>query len=294
MSAREGDRAREAAEPRDAPDATLDCPSCGAPLAGAFCAACGERRPRAADRSLAALLGQAFEALFSLDSKLLRTLRLLVTRPGFLSAEWARGARVRYVKPLQLFVLANLAYFLLQPLTGANTLATPLSSHLGRQLYSPFARALVDEELASGQLTLEAYEARFDARGERLSRSLIFLLWFLIAPVVALTQVGSGRRWIEHLILALHFTCWMLLGALIFFAFCLRALLAFWRPPSAELWLSGATFLLLGGWLVLAYRRFYGNGSWSAFARVLGFLPLLLVVLVVYRFTLFLVTLATL
>lgn len=287
-----------ALDPRDAggtpSGAALPCPSCGAPLTDAFCAACGERRPGPSDRSLAALLGQACEAVFSLDGKLLRTLRLLVTRPGFLSAQWSRGARVRYVKPLQLFVLANLAYFFLQPFTGASTFATPLASHLGRQLYSPLARSLVEEELAARDLSLEEFELRFDARGDRLSRSLIFLLWLLIAPAVALTQLGGERRWVEHLILALHFTCWMLLGALVAFAFVLRALLAVWHPPSPEMFLSGATFLLLGAWLALAFRRFYGNGRWSALARVLGFLPLLLVVFVTYRFTLFLVTLASL
>ena len=35
----------------------------------------------------------------------------LLTRPGYLSAEQLRGSRVRYVKPLSLFISINVVYY---------------------------------------------------------------------------------------------------------------------------------------------------------------------------------------
>jgi len=51
--------------------------------------------------------------MLSLDSKLLRTLRPLISRPGFLTKAYLAGKRVRYVNPLRLYLVCSLAFFLM-------------------------------------------------------------------------------------------------------------------------------------------------------------------------------------
>ena len=46
----------------------------------------------------------AFGSFFSYDQKVWSTLRVLITRPGLLTADYAAGRRVRYLSPFQLFL----------------------------------------------------------------------------------------------------------------------------------------------------------------------------------------------
>src|SRR5687768_16563949 len=87
------------------------CSSCAAPLSGRFCAQCGERRIEPGEQTMRHFLRDSLADLASLDGKLLRTLRALIVRPGELTREFMDGRRVLYLRPLQLFLLANLIYF---------------------------------------------------------------------------------------------------------------------------------------------------------------------------------------
>ena len=54
--------------------------------------------------------------VFSLDSKLIITLKYLVVRPAFLSHEFILGKRVSYINPIQLFIFTSFVYFLVNSL----------------------------------------------------------------------------------------------------------------------------------------------------------------------------------
>jgi len=56
-------------------DQAWTCPGCDAALASSYCPSCGESRPRPRDLTLRGLLDQAVDALVSIDSRLLRSLR---------------------------------------------------------------------------------------------------------------------------------------------------------------------------------------------------------------------------
>src|ERR1051326_7722 len=105
------------------------CPTCGAIAESRFCGACGEKESDRHDLSLAHFFSHALGEFFHFDSRIFRSFRLLFTRPGFLAAEYVRGCRKPYLHPFQLFFLANLLYFFLQPLTGWTGLRTPLYIH---------------------------------------------------------------------------------------------------------------------------------------------------------------------
>jgi hypothetical protein len=91
-------------QPPSAPDAL--CPSCGETLVGDFCHRCGEKRAEARDLTLRHFLSEAAQEFTSVEhSKIFRTLRALLFRPGFLTREWAAGRRNCYLKPLNLCLL---------------------------------------------------------------------------------------------------------------------------------------------------------------------------------------------
>lgn len=87
------------------------CLNCGAVLTGPFCAQCGQF-DAPADPTLRELLADAWDALTSLDGKLAASLRLLLTRPGGLTAEFFAGRRTRYLPPFRLYLVCSVLYFL--------------------------------------------------------------------------------------------------------------------------------------------------------------------------------------
>jgi hypothetical protein len=88
------------------------CLDCGSPLDGPYCAGCGQRD---VDRlvPLGELVGDLLDELAGLQTRLVRTLRMLVLRPGVLTGEYVEGRRVRYVPPPRLYLILALGFFLL-------------------------------------------------------------------------------------------------------------------------------------------------------------------------------------
>src|SRR5262245_13527469 len=106
------------------------CASCGEAVAGRYCGTCGELQLNAGDQSVRAFLKDAASDVASLDSKLYRTVVALITTPGKLTSEFMAGRRVGYVRPLQLFLIANLIYFVVNPFTQYSGHITLLQSQM--------------------------------------------------------------------------------------------------------------------------------------------------------------------
>jgi len=96
------------------PPSARRCENCGVPLQGDHCHACGQPT-KGLVRHFSSILGDFFDTVLNIDSRVLRTLGPLLTRPGFLTMEYFAGRRVRYVTPMRLFLfLTLLAFFAIQ------------------------------------------------------------------------------------------------------------------------------------------------------------------------------------
>src|SRR6188472_541842 len=87
-----------------------NCPNCGPTLEGPFCAQCGQKATPL-NPSLRDILHDVVDEVLNVDSKIFKSVRLLLTRPGFLSREQFGGRRIRYVSPIRLYLLCSLVYF---------------------------------------------------------------------------------------------------------------------------------------------------------------------------------------
>ncbi|MFL6519971.1 MAG: DUF3667 domain-containing protein [Chthoniobacterales bacterium] len=87
------------------------CENCGAPLAGDFCAQCGQH---AIDyrRSIFRVLLDAADSFFNWDTKFLHTVNQLLIHPWQLTNDFNAGRRARYVHPLRLYLIASIVFFL--------------------------------------------------------------------------------------------------------------------------------------------------------------------------------------
>jgi hypothetical protein len=86
------------------------CENCGAPMAGPFCAQCGQH---AVDyrRSFRHVIVDVLDSLLNFESKFFATIGWLIVRPWHLTSEFLAGRRVRYVHPLRLYLLVSILFF---------------------------------------------------------------------------------------------------------------------------------------------------------------------------------------
>lgn len=87
------------------------CANCGTAAPLDYCPACGQEQ-HDLHRSLRGVLAEVLDNVAGWDGKILATFRLLLVRPGALTAEFLAGRRVRYLRPLRVFFLASLAFVL--------------------------------------------------------------------------------------------------------------------------------------------------------------------------------------
>jgi hypothetical protein len=281
------------------PAAQRVCVTCGTPLQGEYCHVCGERTLAADDKRLISFLKDALNGAFDTDARLWRSLRVVVTKPGELTAEHLRGRRRIYLSPLQLFLLANLLFFtMIGTIGGFDTFTTRLRHHVEMGGYGAAASELVARRARAGTTERIAYEQRFDEATPRYANSLVIVMVPLLA--VALYGLYGGHRYfVHHLVFALHFFAWLLLLQVVL-SLILRllshAVLALIDADTAnamllrlnsELFVGLPLTLLVVWYLVAALRRSYGDSLPVALARALGVLAGLAVALTLYRMFLF-------
>ena len=95
----------------------MQCPNCGKERGVSFCGHCGQN-DRDYLRSLPSLVSDLTREIFQLDSRTFRTLKLLVLRPGELSAEFSRNRRASYSSPVRLYLFFSLLFFFILSVTA--------------------------------------------------------------------------------------------------------------------------------------------------------------------------------
>jgi hypothetical protein len=93
-----------------------DCLNCGAPLAGDYCHACGQKAH--VHRTLSAFWHDLLHSVMHFDGKLWRTLPLLAWHPGDLTRRYIHGERVRFVSPIALFLFTVFLMFAIFSVAG--------------------------------------------------------------------------------------------------------------------------------------------------------------------------------
>lgn len=89
-----------------------NCLNCNAEVHGKYCHVCGQENLEPAE-SLWHLIAHFFNDITHFDGKFFSTLVLLLTRPGFLSAEYKMGRRNSYLNPVRMYIFSSFLFFLL-------------------------------------------------------------------------------------------------------------------------------------------------------------------------------------
>jgi hypothetical protein len=258
--------------PDPAPDR---CPNCGASVPDRFCGACGQEK-KSLRIPLHRIAGEAFAELFSLDSRIGRTLLGLFVRPGAATRAYLDGRRASQTSPVKLYLVTSFAFFLVSAVVPSEVGAVKFDAAKAGE---PEPALEFSDETIRGLRDLGPIGAHVAARLEALEREPVAVMeeritrgivenvptaMFFLVPVLAvLLRLAYARRHMflaEHLVFSLH-------AHAVAFAFLLPgAALGSDGVRSAGLLASSVHFLL-------ALRRVHGQGWPASIAKwaIVGF-----------------------
>ncbi len=113
------------------------CKNCHKALPGLaeFCPACGQS-VKIIRRPWREVFGELVTELFDFDGRMLLSLRLLLTRPGFLSLEYINDRRLSYTSPVRMYLIISLIFFFVLPMILPESRGTSPSHEVSVDKYS--------------------------------------------------------------------------------------------------------------------------------------------------------------
>lgn len=260
--------------------ASLACKNCGASTQGNYCQQCGQathlHMPSARE-----FLHEFIAHYVALEGKLWKTLALLIAKPGMLTREYIEGRRVRYLEPLRVYLTFSIIFFALFKISGVEVarfedpspaLASAVAEGRAKETVlgpavgasaAEYERVLatLDKKASNVHPVLRERVARFMslspvAQKAALKQAFysytpyaIFAMMPLFALYLKILYLGSGRRYGEHFLFALHVNA---------FAFLMLSVMIL--IPETWKFITFALLLWLVFYLPLAMRRVYDSG----------------------------------
>lgn len=254
------------------------CTNCGSERVDVFCARCGEKQPDHHDVTVRHFFHELLHELVHLDSKLFRTLRVVMTRPGELTAEYFGGRKTRYITPLRLFItlfaLQLIAYTVYQPV-AVYSVAT-----LMKMDPNPKTRKAFEKLAAKKKVSVEQIIERIDVKWQK-NMSLLQLLNLLGSALVLKILYRSKRHFGEHLVFSAHYLAFAYIYSLLIWPVYLLTGLTMGPAMIAA---SIFNTIVMAFYLCVAIRRYYGQSLEKSIAKgILAYVGTLFVSIVVMQ-----------
>jgi hypothetical protein len=263
------------------------CKNCANEFDGNFCPNCGEKKLSKHDLSIGHFFQEGLESFVHLDNKILRTLKVLLLKPGKLSLDFVEGKRVRHMKPLQLFLVLNLLLFL----SPVNPFSLPLYNYV---TYEPFTyfntKEIVQNKLKETNNSIEELTVHFNQTMHTASKTFIFIYIPFYALIFFLFFWYRKKNFTEHLVFATHFISFYLLFYLLTIFLIINPFYYFKGSefsPVFDKVLGIFNVIILIAYLFFALKKFYKPSIFMAIFCALAVSLSFIIFLQSYRMLLF-------
>ncbi len=227
---------------------------------------------------------EALNDLVHFDTKIFKTLPVLIFKPGKLTESSLDGKNNDYVKPLALFGFLNFLFFVVK-FKGifAYRLAGYQSQFAGR----------INDAAAETHLSLPLLTERFNTAMHFEQKEYLVVMVPFFALLTMLLCIMQRRHFVQHLVFSLHFYSFfivflMVLPYIVLLVRWVTSLLH-WQTDffGTELFLTGTILVVNFIYLLFAVRRFYRD-NWLLSVIKSALLSYGVFLLIVYVFRLFL------
>jgi hypothetical protein len=274
-------------DPANLPSDPVRCATCGAKIKGDYCRKCGEKvivpeRDFSVSKFLTLFLGHVVH----FDSKLVRSYGLLFSKPGFLTAEWTAGRRVRYMKPIQMFVVAGILFYFLFPNVSAyfssiEELKQGYATNSWGLNYVQFdVERVLAEKAAVAHLDPAILEHDVAKSAGKESKTWLFLIIPLWGMVVFLFYRKRVPWLVPHLIFAMNCLTWYILADVSIHLIMRMLALS---DSVLKHYILQMLMSLYVPYLLLAVRRFYGSPWGETLVKAILLANIFLFFMLAYR-----------
>jgi hypothetical protein len=270
------------------------CKSCGNSFTGLYCNQCGEKIIEPKDRSMRTFLSNILLFVSFADSRFFKTLWLTIKNPGFLSKEYADGRRVNYLRPLQLFFILNLVYFLFPVLQLFNS---SLRTQMYYLFHSKMVRELVIKHVVNEGISIEGFGLMYDAKSAGLAKLLMVVFVLLASLPLSLIFLKKNRYFTDHVTFSVELACFNIFVNAVFLSGLLWVLskIFHWSGSSFGDYLNDTTLtvIFISTNLYFIYRgarTFYQQKGKRLIGKSILAIIGLFLALEAYKFLLFFVT----
>lgn len=226
------------------------CLNCGGALAGPYCSACGQKVGPLAP-TLGYFLHELTHEFLHVDGKIFRSVRLLLTKPGFLTREILLGRRASYVSPIRLYLVFSIVALTVGALGVVDASNVQIT-------YTPDPGEVITPEIEARMA--ETSRAVDEALKVWMPRAM-FVLVPLFAALVMLFRRASKRTYPQHLYFAVHVhAVWLLANAVN--TLLDNVPLEYVGPIG-----GGVMSLLSIAYFVVAFHRVYETSVWGTIWR---------------------------
>lgn len=230
------------------------CPNCGEEVTGNFCANCGQDRNAAKELTLTNFARHAIPEILNIDGKFFRTIRILLTKPGFLTLEYLQARRESYALPTQMYFVVAALFFIV---------TTNLDVGTDALLKIPQVAERIEKKAKDSKKPVEFIQQQID---DTLENYIPFYTFFIVVLFASFLKL-MYKNWyyVEHLIFSLHFiTVFLLLWIVLILV------------ASKIPWLETAGLLLVLPYLYRALKNTHFNRvGWRFIPITLFFLFLI-------------------
>jgi hypothetical protein len=222
------------------------CPNCNAKLTGRFCAECGQEKIESSELTLGGFILHAINDVLNIDGRFFRSLRLLLTKPGFLTNEYLRVRRASYTTPTQIYLLVTVVFFFASVRLDFDV------DTLVKQI--PTLSKNITQRATAQHVTPEVIIDRMDDSLENYIP--FYTLFIIIFFAFFLRLVYRAWYYVEHLVFALHFISVVMMVWIV--AIGIQVIIPAFSQNLSLL------FVMLGStvYLVMALRHVHPSDSW--------------------------------
>lgn len=274
------------------------CKHCGNTFQGKFCNLCGEKVLEKRDQTFRIYLLNLLNAYTFVDGKFFNSLRTLLLKPGKITSAISEGITVPYMQPISFFFLANFIYFFFPVIQTFNT---SLYNQLYRMPYSGFVEKEVTKYINENNISLSDFSQIYDMNSTGNSKLLLFLFVIYLIPFIVITNYSKQVNFVKYFHLSLEFVTFILIVPTVMISLLTRGIseliLAFgvnWNGEIRDEYYTFFLSLIILGFFVPAIRRVTGFPLWRSILGGILLVSSLIIVITIYRFTLFIATFYTL
>jgi len=265
---------------------------------GRYCNICGEKVTEPSERTLLTFLDSLLNAFTFLDGKFIKSLKLLVTRPGQLSRNIADGLRAPYMKMVSLFFVANFFYFLFPFFDSFNSSLYSQTTLMGQ--HSVRAKEVVDGEIKKRQISMEDFQQEYEGQSTNLSKLLLVTLVLAMTITHMVLNYSKKNYFFDHLLVSLEFYSFhllvnmLMLPAILLLTITMASWVGWdWTGILTDKFFSWPVYGLILYFLVRTQRTFYNQKWYWAIPKALLLFYLMTETVQLYRKMLFYITVWT-